>query len=98
MKSIFVPLRYRLPFNPPVYEMYNPYQREKFTENDPMRKEPTLSMLRVAWNLAWRENPDDVPEVTTENGDGWVIMIIIYLHFSAVRVTLLLKRTQMKLK
>ena len=65
--------RYRLPFNPPIYEMYNPYQREKLTETDPIRSEPMLSMLRVAWNLAWRENQDDVPEVTTDNADGWVV-------------------------
>jgi hypothetical protein len=49
--------------------MYNPYQREKLTESDPLRAEPVLSMLRVAWNLAWSDSLDDVPEVTPGNGD-----------------------------
>lgn len=56
-----------LPFNPPIYELSNPYQGERPSEEDPLRSEPVLSQLRVAWNLAWS---DDQNGISVDGPDG----------------------------
>ena len=46
--------RYHLPFNPHICSVTNPYSLAVPSDHDPLASEPVVSMLRVAWNLAWQ--------------------------------------------
>ena len=55
--------RYQFPFAPPVHTPVSVHQVPDFQLKDSLTSEPAVSRLRVAWNLGWHENIENLSRV-----------------------------------
>ena len=62
---IFFPFfdRFQFPFSPPVHTPISVHQSPELEEKDAFESEPAVSRLRLAWNLGWHENVDNLSKV-----------------------------------
>jgi len=52
-----------LPFSPPVHTPVSVHQVPGLQEKDTLTSEPAVSRLRLAWNLGWHENIENLSKV-----------------------------------
>ena len=55
--------RYQFPFAPPVHTPVSVHQVTDFQLKDSLTSEPAVSRLRLAWNLGWHENIENLSRV-----------------------------------
>jgi len=55
--------RFQLPFAPPVHTPVSVHQVPGLQEKDTLTSEPAVSRLRLAWNLGWHENIENLSKV-----------------------------------
>ena len=55
--------RFQLPFSPPVHTPVSVHQVPGLQEKDALTSEPAVSRLRLAWNLGWHENIENLSKV-----------------------------------
>ncbi|CAH3027837.1 unnamed protein product, partial [Porites evermanni] len=55
--------RYQFPFAPPVHTPVSVHQVPDFQLKDSLTSEPAVSRLRLAWNLGWHENIENLSRV-----------------------------------
>ena len=55
--------RYQFPFAPPVHTPVSVHQVPDFYLKDSLTSEPAVSRLRLAWNLGWHENIENLSRV-----------------------------------
>ena len=62
---IFFPFfdRFQFPFSPPDHTPISVHQSPELEEKDAFESEPAVSRLRLAWNLGWHENVDNLSKV-----------------------------------
>lgn len=84
--------RFQLPFSPPVHTPVSVHQTPGLEEKDMLTSEPAVSRLRLAWNLGWHENIENLSkvkgmeDVSQSNKDiGWDTTASCY--FRAFRIT-----------
>ena len=61
--SLFLCDRFQFPFSPPVHTPISVHQSPELEEKDAFESEPAVSRLRLAWNLGWHENVDNLSKV-----------------------------------
>lgn len=64
--SFFSPFfcdRFQFPFSPPVHTPISVHQSPELEGKDAFESEPAVSRLRLAWNLGWHENVDNLSKV-----------------------------------
>ena len=60
--------RYQFPFAPPVHTPVSVHQVPDFQLKDSLTSEPAVSRLRLAWNLGWHENIENLSKVKGVEG------------------------------
>ena len=62
--------RFKLPFAPPVHTPVSVHQVPDFQLKDSLTSEPAVSRLRLAWNLGWHENIENLSRVKGVENTG----------------------------